>query len=64
MARDRQIAKILEFGRVWLLICGKCVGRAIGNPIVRAIDLEEPDINKGCDVAIGSWREVRSLDRG
>ncbi|MEG3861565.1 hypothetical protein QT974_21025 [Microcoleus sp. herbarium12] len=43
MAGDRQIDKILEFGRVGLLICGKCVGRAI----VRAIDLDEADINQG-----------------
>jgi hypothetical protein len=43
VAGDRQFDKILEFGGVGLLICGKCVVRAI----VRAIDLEEADINQG-----------------
>jgi hypothetical protein len=64
VAGDVEIAKIVDLGGVALLICGKCVGRAIGFPIVRAIDLEEADISQCCDVAIGSWRELRSLDRG
>jgi len=56
-------AKSLSLSGVGLLIWGKCVGCAIGNPILRAIDLEEPDINQGGYVAIVSLRELRSLDR-
>jgi hypothetical protein len=47
VAGDRQIDKILDLGGVEALICVKCVVRAIGCPIVRAIDLEEADINQG-----------------
>ena len=63
MAGDRQIGKILEFDWVEALICRRYGGLAIGNPIVWAIDLEEPDINQRCYVAIVSLQEVRSLDR-
>ncbi|MEG4287251.1 hypothetical protein QUB68_29520 [Microcoleus sp. A006_D1] len=63
MAGDREIGKILEFGGVEALICRRCGGRAIGFPIGRAIDLEEPDINQRCYMAIVSLRELRSLDR-
>jgi hypothetical protein len=63
VARDRQIGKILDFGGVEGLNCRRCGERAIGNPILRAIDLEEPDINQRCYVAIVSLRELRSLDR-
>jgi hypothetical protein len=38
--------------------------RAIGFPILRAIDVEEADITKRCYVAIVSLPELKSLDRG
>ncbi|MEG5242350.1 MULTISPECIES: hypothetical protein [unclassified Microcoleus] len=62
MAGDRQICKILEFGRGWAVNLGEMCRAGDRIADQRAIDLEEPDINQ-CDVAIVSLQEVRSLDR-